>query len=115
MFNGQEIRLSRKEIDLLILFAESLRYILTRKQIYREIWGARSYHAAENSINSCLRRIRHKLEEMPKSFCRLKIKRSVGILFHKRNTKCNKKSDFNDWTFFVSQSAIFDSIMTAFR
>ncbi len=30
-------------------------------------------------------------------------------------TKCNKKSDFLDWTFFVSQSAIFSSNMTAFR
>lgn len=43
-----------------------------------------------------------------------RLQRKTGI-FIKRNTKCNKKSDFHDWTFFVSQSAIFDSIMTAFR
>lgn len=23
----------------------------------------------------------------------------IGILLHKRNMKCNKKSDFHDWTF----------------
>lgn len=84
VFNGQEIRFPRKEFNLFILLAESPGYIFTKEQIYREIWGAGSYHAAENSINSCLRRIRRKLEELPESFCRIENKKGVGYYFIKQ-------------------------------
>ena len=84
VFNGQEIRFPRKEFELFILLAESPGYIFTKEQIYREIWGAGTYHAAENSINSCLRRIRRKLEELPELTCRIENKKGVGYYFIKQ-------------------------------
>ncbi len=81
VFNGQEIRFPRKEFDLFILLAESPGHIFTKEQIYREIWGEGSYHAVENSINSCLRRIRRKLEELSGLTCRIENKKGVGYYF----------------------------------
>ncbi len=62
--NTQEIRLPRKEFDLFYLLASNPERVFTHEQLYREVWGDDIY-SSRHGLNSCLRRIRKKLNEVP--------------------------------------------------
>ncbi len=62
--NGQEIRLTAKEFQLLKLFASHPKRVFTKAQIYQSIWED-NYYGDENVINVHMRRLREKIEDDP--------------------------------------------------
>ncbi len=71
MVNGQRVRLTAKEFDLLRLFVQHAGKVLTHRQILREIWGA-SHEEESQYLRVYMARLREKLE--PES--------SVNPIFH---------------------------------
>ena len=59
--DGEEIRLTAKEFEILKLFALHPNRVYTKAQIYQIIWGE-VYQNNENVINVHMRRLREKLE-----------------------------------------------------
>lgn len=81
VINGQEIGFPRKEFDLFCLLASNPGQVFTNEQLYKEVWKMEYVHAAENSLNSCLRKVRRKLEQVPGTICRIVNKRGMGYCF----------------------------------
>jgi DNA-binding response OmpR family regulator len=57
---GHRIRLTTREHDLLALFMEHPRRVLTRELIYERVWGF-SYLGDSNTIDVCMSSLRRKL------------------------------------------------------
>ncbi len=81
IINRQEIRFPRKEFDLFCLLASNPGQVFTNEQLYKEVWKMEYLHSAENSLNSCLRRVRRKLEQVPGITCRIVNRRGMGYCF----------------------------------
>ena len=79
--NAQEIQFPRKEFDLFYLLARNPGRVFTHEQLYREIWGDEYVYISDNSLNSCLRRIRKRLSMIPDVSCRIENKWGVGYRF----------------------------------
>ncbi len=62
--DGEEIRLTAKEFEILKLFALHPNRVYTKAQIYQIIWGE-VYQNDENAINVHMRRLREKIEVDP--------------------------------------------------
>ncbi len=62
----QSISLTVKEYDLLKLFFENPNNVLSKSQIYRNIWREELY-GNDNIINVHIRRLREKIEDDPKN------------------------------------------------
>ena len=62
--NGEKIRLTSKEFDILKLFMTNQSRVFTKEQIYELIWED-DYFGNENVINVHIRRLREKIEENP--------------------------------------------------
>ena len=62
--DGEEIRLTAKEFEILKLFALHPNRVYTKAQIYQLIWGE-AYQKDENVINVHMRRLREKIEVDP--------------------------------------------------
>lgn len=61
---GEEVKLSRKEYDLLHLLARNADHVLTHKQILREIWGPA--HVGDTAyLRVYVNQLRQKLERNP--------------------------------------------------
>jgi DNA-binding response OmpR family regulator len=82
--NAQEIQLPRREFDLFYLLAVNPGRVFTQEQLYQQIWGY-DYVPTENSLHSCLRRIRRKLEAV-KAPCSIQNMRGVGYCFLQEDT-----------------------------
>ncbi len=82
--NAQEIQLPRREFDLFYLLAANPGRVFTQEQLYQQIWGY-DYVPTENSLHSCLRRIRRKLEAV-KVPCSIQNMRGVGYCFLREDT-----------------------------
>lgn len=76
----EEIRLTRREFDLFCLLASYPRRVFTYEQLFRQIWEGGSI-LTENSVHSCIRRIRRKLEGISGCPCRIENMRGVGYFF----------------------------------
>lgn len=87
LINLQEIYFPRKEFDLFYLLASQPGRVFTSEQLYENIWGDESDHASENSLNSCLRRIRRKLDQIPDAPCRIENRWGVGYCFVHENAE----------------------------
>lgn len=61
---GEEIRLTNKEFEILKLFAQNPNRVFTKAQIYKAVW-ANEYYGDENVINVHMRRLREKIEPDP--------------------------------------------------
>lgn len=81
MINLKEVHFPRKEFDLLYLLASNPGRVFTGRQLYQNIWGDEYVYYSENSLNSCLRRIRRKLEQIPDAPCRIENRWGVGYCF----------------------------------
>lgn len=64
--NGEEIKLTATEFEILKLFAMHPNRVYTKAQIYQIIWDA-PYQNDENVINVHMRRLREKIERDPKN------------------------------------------------
>ncbi|MCM1259226.1 MAG: helix-turn-helix domain-containing protein [Roseburia sp.] len=53
----------------------------SNEQIYNEVWGGEYLQEADGVLQSCLKRIRRKLEETPGVSCRIENLRGVGYRF----------------------------------
>jgi len=70
--NSQEMEFPRCEFELLCLPAFSLGRVFTNEQLYCDVWGDDYLMDADNGLNSCLNRIRRKLEKADCTACRIK-------------------------------------------
>lgn len=76
---GKEIKLTRKEFDLLHLLFSSVGRIFTYEQIYRYAWGDEKDSTSENYAVWCLiSRVRKKLRSVPDMIEYIKTVRDVG-------------------------------------
>lgn len=62
---GSEVRLTRKEFDLLWVLASRPGYVFTKEQLLRQVWGS-SYEADLASVGVMIGRLRRKIEEDPR-------------------------------------------------
>lgn len=62
--NGQDLKLTSREFDILKLFATNTNRVFTKSQIYGFVWDD-MYCGDENVINVHIRRLREKIEDDP--------------------------------------------------
>ncbi|MGY3777268.1 response regulator transcription factor [Isobaculum melis] len=62
--NGEALKLTSKEFNILDLLVSSPKQVFTKAQIYEHVW-AESYYGDENVINVHMRRLREKIEDEP--------------------------------------------------
>ncbi|MNC47674.1 Transcriptional regulatory protein WalR [compost metagenome] len=62
--NGEEVKLTAKEFQILGLFVSSPGRVYTKSQIYNSVWED-DYYGDENVINVHMRRLREKIEDDP--------------------------------------------------
>ena len=58
--DGESVELTRREFELLYLFAEESGHVLQRETIYRRVWGY-SMPDGDRSVNVFVRKLRQKL------------------------------------------------------
>jgi two-component system, OmpR family, response regulator RegX3 len=76
--DGAELELSRKEFDLLALFASRLGQVVTRDECLDEIWWGRDL-ADTRTLDTHVKRLRQKLETDPSNPIHLLTIRGVGF------------------------------------
>lgn len=81
----EEIRFPRREFDLFYLMVSNPNRVFKPEQLYQEVWGI-DYIPSENSLHSCIRRIRRKLEGISETSCQIINQRGVGYYFSQNNT-----------------------------
>lgn len=82
---GEEIQLPRREFDLFYLLASNPNRVFKPERLYKEVWGE-DYVPTENSLHSCIRRIRRKLDALANTSCQIHNERGVGYYFSQNNT-----------------------------
>lgn len=82
--NTQKVAFPRREFDLFYLLASNPGRVYTLEQLYELIWNG-DYVPTENSLHSCLRRIRRKLEAIHTP-CTMQNVRGVGYCFLQDDT-----------------------------
>lgn len=76
--NGTAISLTKKELQLLLLFARNYGRIYKREELLRLIWGYQQVSAEDRTVDVAIRRLREKIEEDPAAPCYILSKRGVG-------------------------------------
>jgi DNA-binding winged helix-turn-helix (wHTH) protein len=64
---GQQIRLERMPMELLILMASRSGQLVTRADIVKALWGGDAFRDTDNGINTAIRKIRVALGEDPEN------------------------------------------------
>nr|WP_084410658.1 response regulator transcription factor [Paenibacillus glacialis] len=62
--NGQELKLTSKELQILKLLMTNPKKVFTKEHIYQSVWDE-PYFGDENIINVHMRRLREKIEDTP--------------------------------------------------
>lgn len=75
--NGEYLKLTSKEFEILKLFVMNPNRVFTKAQIYEHIWEE-SYYGDENVINVHMRRLREKIENDPSSPIYIKTLWGIG-------------------------------------
>ena len=78
--NAHEIELPRREFDLFCMLVSEPERIFTYEQIFTKVWKE-GYVPTDNSLHSCINRIRRKLEDIPQAPCTIENIRGVGYSF----------------------------------
>ncbi|MHB8061054.1 MAG: winged helix-turn-helix domain-containing protein [Ruminiclostridium sp.] len=77
--NSQDIKLTRREFDLLHLLFSSVGRVYTHEQIYGHVWADEMDDTSENYAVWCLvARVRKKLRSVPDTFDYIRTVRDVG-------------------------------------
>jgi two-component system, OmpR family, response regulator RegX3 len=74
----QTVELSRKEFDLLMLLASRLGHVVTREECLDALWWGQDL-ADTRTLDTHVKRLRHKIEVDPASPAHLKTIRGVGF------------------------------------
>ena len=77
--NGTEVRLTRKEFDLLHALLQNAGRVLTRRELLDAVWGA-GYPDLNKTLEVHIRRLRLKLGWKPAA-SRIRTVRSIGYVF----------------------------------
>jgi two-component system, OmpR family, response regulator RegX3 len=76
--DGTPVELSRKEFDLLMLFAHRLGQVVTREECLDALWWGQDL-ADTRTLDTHVKRLRHKIERDPATPAHLKTIRGVGF------------------------------------
>ncbi|MCM1218583.1 MAG: winged helix-turn-helix domain-containing protein [Lachnospiraceae bacterium] len=81
---GTELPFVGLELDVFSLMAASPNRVFTYEQMFEMVWNG-GQKVTENSIHSCVRRIRRKLETVPDCPCRIENVHGVGCCLRYNN------------------------------
>jgi DNA-binding response OmpR family regulator len=79
--NGEEVQLTRKEFDILVLLVRRAGDVVTRDEFLNELWGKEVY-VAPRTVDTHVASLRRKLESDPESPVYLLGVRGVGYRFN---------------------------------
>lgn len=82
--HGTEVKFTSLEFEIFSLLAACPGRVFTYEQLFEMVWDS-GQMSTENSIHSCVRRIRRKLEDIPECPCNIENIRSVGYCFRHNN------------------------------
>ena len=80
--NGQEVKLTVKEYDLLCLLATNKGRVLTYTQIYDKVWGDLPSGNEKDTVGSHIRNLRRKICPSASSAISIESVREVGYRFN---------------------------------
>ncbi|RXZ82968.1 DNA-binding response regulator [Paenibacillaceae bacterium] len=75
--NGKALKLTAKELHILLLFVRNPKKVFTKEQIYRSVWHD-DYFGDENIINVHMSRLREKIEDVPSKPIYIKTMWGIG-------------------------------------
>ncbi|WP_269412465.1 response regulator transcription factor [Lentibacillus daqui] len=76
---GRQVECPLLELKLLLYFCEHPNQVLSKHQIYRDVWG--EYYGGDNTVMVHVHRLREKLEENPSNPLLIKTVRGLGYIF----------------------------------
>lgn len=79
--DGEEVKLSNKEFDLLTLFMRNENAVLSRDFILTNVWGHDYFPMDKRTVDVHIRWLREKIEDIPSSPKRISTVRGVGYRF----------------------------------
>ncbi|GIO23000.1 DNA-binding response regulator [Oceanobacillus sp. J11TS1] len=82
---GRQVECPLLELKLLHYFCEHPNQVLSKHQIYRDVWG--EYYGGDNTVMVHVHRLREKLEENPSNPLLIKTVRGLGYIFELDTTK----------------------------
>lgn len=83
IIDGQEIRLTAKEYQILLLFMEHPGQVFSAEQIYENVWHEQADFAVENTVMVHIRHIREKIEIDTKNPRYVKVVWGIGYKMEK--------------------------------
>ncbi len=75
---GEPVSFSKKEVQMILLFAKNPQRTYTREELMQLIWGYAPAQNDDRTVDVAIRRLREKLEEDPSKPCYILSKRGVG-------------------------------------
>ena len=79
-FEGEPVKLTARELDLIKLFVEREGQALTREEIVRRVWGY-DYEGTDRTLDNFVSRLRQKLEHDPANPKHFLTVRGIGYQF----------------------------------
>lgn len=76
---GIHVECPRQELKLLLYFCEHPNKLLSKHEIYRDVWG--EYYGGDSTVMVHIRRLREKLEKDPSNPKWIKTVRGLGYIF----------------------------------
>lgn len=83
---GKELQMLRYEFDLFCLLVSYLERTFTYERFFNQVWGI-DETPTENSLHSCIRRVRRELESILGCPCTIENMRGVGFCLHLNRKK----------------------------
>lgn len=81
--NGEEIRCSKVEYQLLMYFMENRGRVLSKEQILAHVWDSQGKFVDENTLSVNIRRLRGKVEDDPKHPALIRTVHGIGYVWRK--------------------------------
>lgn len=81
--NGEEIRCSKVEYQLLMYFMENRGRVLSKEQILAHVWDSQGKFVDENTLSVNIRRLRGKIEDNPKHPALIRTVHGIGYVWRK--------------------------------
>ncbi|HJB81667.1 MAG TPA: response regulator transcription factor [Candidatus Mediterraneibacter intestinavium] len=81
--NGEEIRCSKVEYQLLMYFMENRGRVLSKEQILAHVWDSQGKFVDENTLSVNIRRLRGKIEDDPKHPALIRTVHGIGYVWRK--------------------------------
>ncbi|MBD0748127.1 response regulator transcription factor [Streptomyces sp. CBMA152] len=78
--SGERVALAPSELKLLLHLAASPEQVFSRQQLLESVWE-HSYHGDARLVDACVRRLRHKIEDVPGSPLYIQTVRGFGYRF----------------------------------